>query len=544
MGVAIMIPLLFKLFGGIGLFLLGMVLLTDGLKAMAGDSLRQALVRFTGAPWKAFVSGTLVTAMVQSSSATTVTVIGFVSAGLLTFAQAVGVVMGASLGTTGTGWIVSVLGLKVSVGFYALPFIGAGAFLRLLARGRAKALGWALAGFGLIFVGIESLQEGMSGLSGRFPLSDLPAAGLWGHLLAMVVGVVLTVVMQSSSAAVATALTALHTASINFEQAASVVIGAAIGTTVTGALAAIGGSVSAKRTALAHVLFNLATGLIAVVALPFFLAGIGYAQVHWGLDPGPTSLAAFHSAFILCGVALFLPWIQTFSRLIERLLPDRGPTLTRHLDDTLLHAPSVALEASHRALRDSAAATVEVFRRALGDPALGSAGEEPGPEEINQALERIQAFVARIPPVRDDEPLAQARTAVLHAIDHLVRLADRMQAPAGVSRFLAHPRMREPSAMTLRVLKTAAQGIRGEAGEGWTLELVQAAEALAEMRHRSRPEILRETSEGEHDPHVALAVLDAMRWLDRIGYHTWRACHYLCGDRQDAHASRLAFQRN
>ncbi|MDL5056917.1 Na/Pi symporter [Geitlerinema calcuttense] len=153
--------MIFKLAGGIGIFLVGMLLLTDGLKAFAGDSLKKTLVRFTGAPWKAFMSGTIITALVQSSSATTVTVIGFVSAGLLTFPQALGVVFGASLGTTSTGWLVSALGLKVSIGYYVLPLIGVGALMRLLARGRWRVLGMALAGFGLIFVGIESLQAGM-----------------------------------------------------------------------------------------------------------------------------------------------------------------------------------------------------------------------------------------------------------------------------------------------------------------------------------------------------------------------------------------------
>jgi phosphate:Na+ symporter len=186
----------FKLLGGIGLFLLGMVLLTDGLKAFAADALRRWLVRFTGTPFKAFSSGALVTAMVQSSSATTVTVIGFVSAGLLTFPQAVGVVMGASLGTTGTGWIVAVLGLKVSVGFYALPLVGVGAFMRLLARGKLRSFGLALAGFGLIFIGIETLQAGMQGLSGAFNLRILPSSGLWGHVLSMAIGIVLTVIIE------------------------------------------------------------------------------------------------------------------------------------------------------------------------------------------------------------------------------------------------------------------------------------------------------------------------------------------------------------
>ena len=154
----------FRILGGLGLFLVGMSLLTDGLTHFAGDSLRRSLLRFTGSPFKAFASGALLTLVVQSSTATTVTLIGFVSAGLITFAQSLGVVMGASLGTTGTGWIVSTLGLKVQLGLYTLPLIGFGALLRLLAKGRWRHLGTALAGFGMLFVGIDTMQEGMRGM--------------------------------------------------------------------------------------------------------------------------------------------------------------------------------------------------------------------------------------------------------------------------------------------------------------------------------------------------------------------------------------------
>jgi phosphate:Na+ symporter len=175
-----MIGILITVTGGIGLFLLGMVLLTDGFKAFAGEALRQASVRFTGTPFKAFGSGALVTMMVQSSSATTVTGIGLVSAGLLTLPQALGAVFGASLGTTSTGWIVSVLGLKASLGFYALPLVGIGAFLKLLAHGRWKSLGLAMAGFGLIFIGIDTLQDGMQRFSDVFALATLPSRGLGG----------------------------------------------------------------------------------------------------------------------------------------------------------------------------------------------------------------------------------------------------------------------------------------------------------------------------------------------------------------------------
>jgi len=517
--------MIFSLIGGIGLFLLGMTLLTDGLKAFAGEALRRALVRFTGTPLKAFGSGALVTALVQSSSATTVAVIGFVSAGLLTFPQAVGVVFGASLGTTGTGWIVSTLGLNVSVGFYALPLVGAGAFVRLLARGRGKSLGLALAGFGLIFVGIETLQGGMRGLSGVFNLAQLPAGGLGGHLLSLLIGVALTVIMQSSSAAVATTMTALHAGAVNFEQAASLVIGAAIGTTVTGVLAAIGGSVPAKRTALAHVLFNLAAGLIAVVLLPVFLWGIGLAHVHLGLDAGATSLAAFHTLFIAVGVAVFLPLVHPFSRWIERLLPERGPVLTRHLDATLLQVPTVALEVTRRALSETAREAFGALRACFGGPPGN--GEDLRLVPLQGAVDQIQRFFAQIPPVAGNAPLSQLRVTQMHAIDHLARIQSRLQPPAHVRSMLAHERLQSAVARCQSLLELGEAGLQGRGPADWLVSVEQKALALAELCRAERPVILGQTASGEWGPDRALEVLDALRWLDRVGYHTWRICRHL-----------------
>lgn len=523
-----MTALIFKLLGGIGLFLMGMVLLTDGLKAVAGEALRRALVRFTGTPLKAFASGALVTALVQSSSATTVTVIGFVSAGLLGFPQALGVVIGASLGTTGTGWLVAVLGLKVSLGLYALPLVGLGAFLKLLGRGRARSLGLALAGFGLIFIGIETLQAGMQGLAGVFNFAKLPAGGLLGHLLTMILGIVMTVVMQSSSAAVATTLTALHSGAINFEQAASLVIGAAIGTTVTGALAAIGGSSGAKRTALAHVLFNLATGLIAILLLPIFLWGIAWAQAHAGLDPGATSLAAFHTAFIALGALVFLPLTKPFAGRIERWIPERGPRLTRHLDDTLLHAPPVALETTVRAWREIARETFATIQASLDSSTPRFPPDQL--ELLSAAMDETQHFFARIPPAVEDEPLSQRRIAQLHAIDHLTRLQAHLRPEPALRRALSDEQIRPLADQARELLQVGAQGLVGGAPEAWLEQVERHAAALAQQRRTARPLVLAQTAQAHADPTHALEVLDAMRWLDRVGYHTWRICHYLAGN--------------
>jgi phosphate:Na+ symporter len=517
--------LIFKLIGGIGMFLMGMALLTDGLKAFVGDALRRALVRFTGTPARAFLSGALVTALVQSSSATTVTVIGFVSAGLLTFPQSIGVVFGASLGTTGTSWIVSGLGLKISVGLYALPLVGVGALLRLVAHGRWRSMGMALAGFGLIFIGIETLQEAMRGLSGVFNLARSPAGGLWGHLLAMAIGTVMTIIMQSSSAAVATVLTALHAEAINFDQAAPLVIGAAIGTTVTGALAAIGGSVPAKRTALAHVVFNLATGLLAVVFLPALLWGIAFAQQSIGLNPGAMSLAAFHTLFIGAGVAIFLPYVHRFAHLIERVLPDRGPRLTRNLDNTLLQAPSVALEATRRALTETAAEIFNLLLTALCDRT--GLVQEDRTEELRDSLNRIQEFFEQIPPPGEDAPPSHLHVAQMHAIDHLVRLRTRSTMPKSVMHVLHHPRLQRAKKLSCSILEQGEAGLKGNAPSDWLVQMKELAAGLTELTQTERPLILQETANGGFAPAVAVKLLDAMRWLDRIGSHTWRICNYL-----------------
>ncbi len=516
--------MLLYVFGGVGLFLLGMVILTDGLKAFAGESLRQALVRFTGTPLKAFASGALITVMVQSSSATTVTLIGFVSAGLLTFPQAVGVVLGASLGTTGTGWLVASLGLKVSLGHYALLLVGSGAFLKLLGRGRLKSLGLALAGFGLIFVGIDTLQQGMQTLSTMFSPSDLPGGGIGAHLLTMAVGAAMTVVMQSSSAAVATTLTALHTGTVDFERAATLVIGAAVGTTVTGGLAVIGGTVPAKRTALAHILFNLATALVALILLPALLWGISQAQAYLLLEPGALSLAAFHTTFIGIGVALFLPFVNAFARGIERLVPDTGPRLTRHLDATLLQAPAVALEATRRALVEIAREMFATIR----DAAAGRAdvGDEDRRAQIVEALDETQRFFARIPSPADDEALADTRVAQMHAVDHLLRLRSRLNPSGGVRRMLHHERLQPPVTIALRAVTTAAEGLNGMAPADWLSTLEQHAADLADLRRQDRLALLRQTS-AAGGPLQALEATDAVRWLERIGYHAWRACTYL-----------------
>ena len=271
--------------GGVGLFLLGMTVMTDGLKALAGSALRTVLGKAAATPLSGAFWGAIVTLLVQSSSAVTMTTIGLVSAGLLTFPQGLGLVFGANVGTTGTGWLVALIGVRVSLSTYALPLIFVGALTKLLAGGRIAAAGASLAGFALVLYGLTTLQQGMGGLAESLHPSDLPSVlgapgvgwltGSIGLLTLVVVGLAMTAVMQSSTASIAVTISAFYAGAIGLEQGAALIIGQNIGTATSSALAAIGASVTAKRLALAYVLFKVIAALIALAAFPFTAALMG-----------------------------------------------------------------------------------------------------------------------------------------------------------------------------------------------------------------------------------------------------------------------------
>ncbi|TFL15414.1 Na/Pi cotransporter family protein [Pusillimonas caeni] len=519
-----MLDIVFPFAGGLGLFLIGMMLLSEGLVAFAGGSLQKVLLTLTGRPIKAFASGALITALAQSSTATTVTLIGFVSAGLITFSQAIGVVIGASFGNTATGWIVAGLGLKINLGFYTLPLIGLGALLKLLGKGRGSELGRALAGFGMLFLGLTTLQDGMQGLAASFSLAHLPAGGYGAYLLIMLIGLALTAVLQSSTAAIAMTLTALDAGAVNFDQAAAVVIGAAIGTTLTGVLVSIGGTVYAKRTAVAYILFNVASGLLALALLPLFLPALHAAGAYIGVMPGATALAAFHSFFIAVGALFFLPFTDRFAALVQRLLPGRATQVEHHLDTSLLGVPTVALEASQRALRDIAARLIRLYRQTLDMDAPASAQEAL--RQMSQVLDEAYEFVARIQLPADDVRLNERRSAQLHAVDHLLRLLSRIRDVSDTGTDFHNPLYQEALTQARNMAMAAQEGLDRQASDDWTRELETGSAALAELLRQARRDLLAQPPAGGAAA-LILRTTDVYRWFERTGAHIWRASHYL-----------------
>jgi len=417
------------LVGGLGLFLLAVNMITDGLKLAAGNALRDLLSKSTRSPARGIVTGVSITAIVQSSSAVTVATIGFVNAGLLTMYQALGLIYGANIGTTMTGWLVAIVGFKIKVETFALPLIGIGMIMRLTGGDSRRApLGVALAGFGLFFIGIDVLKEAFEGLAATIDLQQFTLDGVTGVLLFVGIGFLMTVLTQSSSAAIAITLTAATGGILGLYAAAAMVIGANVGTTSTAAFAVIGATPNAKRVAAAHVVFNVATGVVALLMLPLLFLVVKSTGQLLGLEDIPAvTLALFHSSFNILGVLLMWPVSMQLTRYLER----RFVTLEeiegrpRFLDKTVAVSPALALNALVLELTRIAA----VARRM----SLAALSAESGPGKriaadhlvVEKLAHAVAEFLSRLGRGTLSGEVAERFAEVLRAEQHLLACADQ-----------------------------------------------------------------------------------------------------------------------
>lgn len=413
--------------GGIGLLLLGMGMMTDSLKAAAGSSLRGFLEHSTQTRLRAALTGFAITALVQSSSAVIVTTLGFTNAGMLRLKQAAWVVFGSNVGTTMTAWIVALVGLKFKVEVVALPLIGIGVLLKLFARtARLPYIGAALAGFGILFLGLGMLRDAFGGVADWLPMEQLGTSGAPGIVLGVLLGAVLTALIQSSSAALAIIITASVTGVLTPLLGASLVIGANLGTTVTSVLASIGATTNARRLALVHVTEKLFTGTIALILLAplwwvaqWLVGGEGRTNIS-------TGLALFHTLFNLLGITLMWFLSDHLLRRVERWVkqPELSSDRPRYLDDTVLALPSMGIAAIHSEIK-------RVFKQLLGHGrGLIDAGAEPPPEaslSTGVLLEAIQQFSNRLGAQAAMDELSETFLNLNWAREECVQLADLLR---------------------------------------------------------------------------------------------------------------------
>lgn len=524
-----------NLAGGIGLFLLGMVLMSDSLKSMAGESLRGALGRLTGKPLKAMFAGMGATAMVQSSTATTMATIGFVSAGLLTFQNAIGVIIGANIGSTSTGWIVALLGMKFSVSSLAMPIIGLGALMKLLGRDKLALAGLAMAGFGLIFVGIEYLQLAMASLAERVDLTPFAGDGWLTRLALVLIGIVMTILLQASSAALATTLAALSSGTIDFSQAAALVIGQNIGTTATALLAAVGGSASAKRTALVHLLFNLGSAIMAFfVLLPVFVYGVNLYDQRYGAVDMALALAAFHSVFSILGAIVFLPQAKLLARLACKFVPESAPPGLRYLDDSLRSVPALAIAAAEKTVCLGIADAAHLLAQRIQGQPLAASKSGLGLEKL---LVAIDAYLAKLP-VPQSLGDQQRLSHLLLLLDHTRVLRDDLQAISHAEALRDQPALWTLVERLAPALERSAQWLADDSlllREDVAEELRQVSEWVHEQQTAARRVVVEQAASYQLSAAVALEQLAAQRWLERLAKHITRIAETL-GDARALYA--------
>lgn len=417
------------LIGGLGLFMLAVNMITDGLKMAAGHALRDMLGKWTRSPAHGIFTGVSITAIVQSSSAVTVATIGFVNAGLITMYQALGVVYGANIGTTMTGWLVAIVGFKINIEAFALPIIGIGMLLRLTGGDSRRApLGIALAGFGLFFIGIDVLRDAFEGMAIAIDLHKFTADGVAGILLYVGIGFLMTVLTQSSSAAIAITLTAATGGILGLHAAAAMVIGANVGTTSTAAIAVIGATPNAKRVAAAHIIFNVATGIVALMILPVLFWILRITGELLGLEDNPAvALALFHTTFNILGVLLMWPVTNRLTHFLERrfVTQEEIEGHPRYLDKTVAVTPMVALNALVLELLRISAVVRRMSLMALSVDALMGRRIANDHLVVEKLAHAVAEFITRLGREALSSEVADQLSKLLRAEQHLLACAEQ-----------------------------------------------------------------------------------------------------------------------
>ena len=341
-------PDISTILGGIALFLLGMEYMEGGFKTFSGGLLERVLEKSTNNTPKAITTGFLATALVQSSSLISIIVISFLSAELITLTSAVGVIFGSNIGTTATAWLVSVFGLKIKISVYAMPMIVMGILIPMLLKESSwKGIASILIGLGVIFLGIGYMKEGFETLKEGINLAQYAMAGYTGIFVYVLVGAVATVVIQSSSATMAIIITALATGQIDYANALALAIGANVGTTVTAVLGALKSNENGKRLAVAHFIFNITTGVIAIAFIYQLTELVDYLAVFVGIgiENYTMKLALFHTIFNIIGVLAVSPFITVLVKYLNTLFVPKGLNKgkAKYLDDAVLELSSTAL---------------------------------------------------------------------------------------------------------------------------------------------------------------------------------------------------------
>lgn len=338
---------------GVAIFLFGMLSLEEGFKAFSGGILEKVLAKSTDKTWKSVSFGIVSTTFMQSSSLVSVLTISFLGAGLISLAAGIGIIFGANIGTTTGAWLVAGLGLKVKISAYAMPMLVFGVILIFQKTKSLKGIGYILAGLGFLFLGIHYMKDGFEAFKAAVDLSQYGMTGLKGLFLFTGLGILATVIMQSSHATLVLIIVALSEGQISYENALALAIGANVGTTITAIIGSLSSNIEGKRLAGAHLIFNVTTGLIAIVFISQLMIAVDWTSNLVGIsnDDYALKLAVFHTYFNLIGVIVMVPFINKLVVFLEKTLKDKKVDYSdtaitpKYLNESILELPGTTIAA-------------------------------------------------------------------------------------------------------------------------------------------------------------------------------------------------------
>ena len=554
--------MIFSFLGGLGLFLYGMKVMSEGLQKVAGNRLRQVLEKLTTNRVAAFLVGISVTAIVQSSSATTVMVVGFVNAGLMNLMQAIGVVLGANIGTTVTAQMIA-----FKIHHYALPAIGIGVGLKFFSPNRRwQYIGEIMVGFGMLFYGLSVLKDGLSCLKTLPFFEKAFVTFSHSHIMAVLAGAFLTIILQSSSATVGITMALAASGALTFEGGVGLILGENIGTTITALLASIGTNVPAKRAARAHMMVNVIGVAYMLVLFPLFLKLVnsltpGDADLvittaqqaaHYGMNIGDKPFVARHLAnahtfFNVFNCLLFLPLIGVLARICNWMVPasdDEESTYhLRYIDNRVLDTPDLALAQAHQETSRMAGICLKMFDQAMEclDDFSQKLLEKVYRKEntVDMLQKEITDFLVNVSQLSTTPETSREVNATMYIVNNLERLGDHCENLVRLAERRHEQKIEfseeardEIAKIRKRVrefIELVVDGLENGNSERFMARAAGLEEGINSMEDRYRNRHIERLSESRCSVVPGLIFIDVLTNFEKIGDHCFNICEVVAG---------------
>ena len=541
----------FQIVGSLGLFLFGIKLLSEGLQKSAGDKMKAILKLMTKNRFVSIMTGILITIIVQSSSATTVMVVSFVNAGLMGLTQAIGVILGANIGTTFTGWMVALLGFKMDITVLALVSIAFAAPLMFSKKNKTREIADVLLGFGVLFLGLNYMSHSMPDVTGNVEalafLATINNDTLLMNLLCILIGTLVTIVVQSSSAAMAMTLTMAYNGWLGVTASAAMILGSNIGTTITAYLASIGTSTTAKRAAWAHIFFNVVGSIITLALfhpMLYFVNWITPGNIYNLTGPAlaaqlPLFLAMFHSTFNVLNTILFFPFVRQYSRFIERLVPpkaeyDEGTYHFKYIGGVFIDSPEIymlAIRDEIKKMANLACNMLTRYRSMFNNPESNMETDvqamKKDEDYADQMQEQLSDFCVHLLQDSQTPTNASSLNCLIRVMDELESVTDSCFNLTMLSqrRYNHGWTFDEATDKDLRDYQNLVQEfldyIRDRMDKTLTKAEMQKANEFEEQinnwRNRLSLTVQDRLTEGKADVRIELLILEKIRHLEHIG---------------------------